>query len=161
MKTWTLQKGFPLVTVQRKGKELLVQQERFSLNMKPEIQPSDARWVPSLSPRYLFCTLRLKYFWMFYNHKFLRNLTRLSLSGNSLKNITFLPKYIYIPNRLCVTDWNIGKSDNLPVFSFYSSLWHIPLSYVTDEGNYSKYRSVSLLDKKSGLAIFNTFLKWN
>lgn len=45
MKTWTLQKGFPLVTVQRKGKELLVQQERFFLNMKPGIQPSDASYL--------------------------------------------------------------------------------------------------------------------
>ncbi|XP_006867951.1 PREDICTED: leucyl-cystinyl aminopeptidase [Chrysochloris asiatica] len=42
MKTWTLQKGFPLVTVQRKGKELVIQQERLFVNMKPEIQPSDA-----------------------------------------------------------------------------------------------------------------------
>ncbi|XP_076995199.1 leucyl-cystinyl aminopeptidase isoform X2 [Tamandua tetradactyla] len=41
MKTWTLQKGLPLVTVQRKGKELFVQQEKFLLNIKPEIQPSD------------------------------------------------------------------------------------------------------------------------
>ncbi|XP_010587897.1 leucyl-cystinyl aminopeptidase [Loxodonta africana] len=45
MKTWTLQKGFPLVTVQRKGKELVVQQERFFLNIKPEIQPSDASYL--------------------------------------------------------------------------------------------------------------------
>uniref|UniRef100_A0A8C2RPI7 Aminopeptidase n=1 Tax=Capra hircus TaxID=9925 RepID=A0A8C2RPI7_CAPHI len=67
MRTWSLQKGFPLVTVQRKGKQILVQQERFSLNVKPEIH----------------------------------------------------------------------------------SLWHIPLSYVTDGKNYSKHRSVSLLDKKS------------
>ena len=50
MRTWTLQKGFPLVTVQRKGKQILVQQERFSLNVKPEIQPSDARWEPTVSP---------------------------------------------------------------------------------------------------------------
>uniref|UniRef100_A0A5F9DP19 Aminopeptidase n=1 Tax=Oryctolagus cuniculus TaxID=9986 RepID=A0A5F9DP19_RABIT len=45
MKTWTLQKGFPLVTVQRKGKQLFVKQERFFLNMKPEIQPSDASYL--------------------------------------------------------------------------------------------------------------------
>ncbi|XP_027694270.1 leucyl-cystinyl aminopeptidase [Vombatus ursinus] len=32
MKTWTLQPGFPLVTVQRKGKQILVQQERFFLS---------------------------------------------------------------------------------------------------------------------------------
>nr|XP_015307205.1 PREDICTED: leucyl-cystinyl aminopeptidase isoform X1 [Macaca fascicularis] len=74
MKTWTLQKGFPLVTVQKKGKQLFIQQERFFLNMKPEIQPSDT-----------------------------------------------------------------------------SYLWHIPLSYVTEGRNYSKYQSVSLLDKKSGV----------
>lgn len=54
MKTWTLQKGFPLVTVQRKGKELLIQQERFFLNMKPEIQPSDARYTPTFSAYHLF-----------------------------------------------------------------------------------------------------------
>jgi len=45
MKTWTLQKGFPLVTVQRKGKELHVQQERYFLNIKPEIQPSDTSYL--------------------------------------------------------------------------------------------------------------------
>ncbi|KAM7147884.1 leucyl-cystinyl aminopeptidase isoform 1-T1 [Molossus nigricans] len=45
MKTWTLQKGFPLVTVQRKGTELLIKQERFFLNMKAEIQPSDASYL--------------------------------------------------------------------------------------------------------------------
>lgn len=83
MRTWTLQKGFPLVTVQRKGKQILVQQERFSLNVKPEIQPSDA-----------------------------------------------------------------------------SSLWHIPLSYVTDGKNYSKHRSVSLLDKKSGVINLTEEVQW-
>nr|XP_003920778.2 leucyl-cystinyl aminopeptidase isoform X1 [Saimiri boliviensis boliviensis] len=83
MKTWTLQKGFPLVTVQRKGKELFIQQERFFLNMKPGIQPSDA-----------------------------------------------------------------------------SYLWHIPLSYVTDGGNYSKYQSVSLLDKKSGVINLTEEVEW-
>ncbi|KAG8511619.1 Leucyl-cystinyl aminopeptidase [Galemys pyrenaicus] len=45
MKTWTLQKGFPLVTVQRKGKELIVQQERFFLNTKSDIQSSDASYL--------------------------------------------------------------------------------------------------------------------
>ncbi|XP_045755141.1 leucyl-cystinyl aminopeptidase [Mirounga angustirostris] len=45
MKTWTLQKGFPLVTVQRKGKELHVQQERYFLNIKPEIQHSDTSYL--------------------------------------------------------------------------------------------------------------------
>nr|XP_025147986.1 leucyl-cystinyl aminopeptidase isoform X3 [Bubalus bubalis] len=83
MRTWTLQKGFPLVTVQRKGKQILVQQERFSLNVKPEIQPSDA-----------------------------------------------------------------------------SSLWHIPLSYITDGKNYSKHGSVSLLDKKSGVINLTEEVQW-
>ncbi|XP_061280441.1 leucyl-cystinyl aminopeptidase isoform X2 [Bos javanicus] len=83
MRTWTLQKGFPLVTVQRKGKQILLQQERFSLNVKPEIQPSDA-----------------------------------------------------------------------------SSLWHIPLSYITDGKNYSKHRSVSLLDKKSGVINLTEEVQW-
>ncbi|XP_048667820.1 leucyl-cystinyl aminopeptidase [Marmota marmota marmota] len=77
MKTWTLQKGFPLVTVKRKGTKLFIQQERFFLNTKPEIQPLDT-----------------------------------------------------------------------------SYLWHIPISYVTDGRNYSKYRSVSLLDKKSDFESF-------
>lgn len=62
------------------------------------------------------------------------------------------------PNRLCVTDWNIVKSKILLMFSFNSYLWHIPLSYVTDGRNYSKHRSVSLLDEKSGLALIHTFL---
>ncbi|XP_055968445.1 leucyl-cystinyl aminopeptidase [Sorex fumeus] len=83
MKTWTLQKGFPLVTVQRKGKELHVQQERFFLNMKPDTQPSDA-----------------------------------------------------------------------------SYLWHIPLSYVTGGRNYSDYRLVSLLDKKSGVINLTVDAEW-
>uniref|UniRef100_G1RWG3 Leucyl-cystinyl aminopeptidase n=1 Tax=Nomascus leucogenys TaxID=61853 RepID=G1RWG3_NOMLE len=83
MKTWTLQKGFPLVTVQKKGKELFIQQERFFLNMKPEIQPSDT-----------------------------------------------------------------------------SYLWHIPLSYVTEGRNYSKYQSVSLLDKKSGVINLTEEVLW-
>uniref|UniRef100_H0WN20 Leucyl and cystinyl aminopeptidase n=1 Tax=Otolemur garnettii TaxID=30611 RepID=H0WN20_OTOGA len=83
MKTWTLQKGFPLVTVQKKGKELFIQQERFFLNMKPEIQPSDG-----------------------------------------------------------------------------SYLWHIPLSYVTEGRNYSKHRSVSLLDKRSGIINLTEDVQW-
>ncbi|XP_020033622.1 leucyl-cystinyl aminopeptidase isoform X1 [Castor canadensis] len=83
MKTWTLQKGFPLVTVQRKGMELSIQQERFFLNLKPDIQPSDA-----------------------------------------------------------------------------SYLWHIPISYVTDGRNYSKYQSVSLLDKKSGIINLTEQVQW-
>ncbi|XP_011905032.1 PREDICTED: leucyl-cystinyl aminopeptidase isoform X2 [Cercocebus atys] len=83
MKTWTLQKGFPLVTVQKKGKQLFIQQERFFLNMKPEIQPSDT-----------------------------------------------------------------------------SYLWHIPLSYVTEGRNYSKYQLVSLLDKKSGVINLTEEVLW-
>ncbi|XP_048186963.1 leucyl-cystinyl aminopeptidase [Perognathus longimembris pacificus] len=83
MKTWTLQKGFPLVTVKRKGMELYIQQERFFLNMKHEIQPSDA-----------------------------------------------------------------------------SYLWHIPISYVTDGRNYSKYQPMSLLDKKSGVINLTEQVRW-
>ncbi|MBZ3882684.1 Leucyl-cystinyl aminopeptidase [Sciurus carolinensis] len=83
MKTWTLQKGFPLVTVKRKGTKLFIQQERFFLNMKPEIQSSDT-----------------------------------------------------------------------------SYLWHIPISYVTDGRNYSKYRSVSLLDKKSDIINLTEQVQW-
>lgn len=45
MKTWTLQKGFPLVTVHRNRKELVVQQERFFLNMKPGVQPSGESYL--------------------------------------------------------------------------------------------------------------------
>ncbi|XP_038621574.1 leucyl-cystinyl aminopeptidase [Tachyglossus aculeatus] len=40
MQTWTLQKGFPLVTVKKKGKELFVQQERFFLS--PNSGPTSA-----------------------------------------------------------------------------------------------------------------------
>nr|XP_003479495.2 leucyl-cystinyl aminopeptidase [Cavia porcellus] len=83
MKTWTLQKGFPLVTVHRKGMELSIKQERFFLSMKPEIQSSDA-----------------------------------------------------------------------------SYLWHIPISYVTDGKNYSEYRAVSLLDKKSGIINLTEQVHW-
>ncbi|XP_005326197.2 leucyl-cystinyl aminopeptidase [Ictidomys tridecemlineatus] len=83
MKTWTLQKGFPLVTVKRKGTKLFIQQERFFLNTKPEIQPLDT-----------------------------------------------------------------------------SYLWHIPISYVTDGRNYSKYRSVSLLDKKTDIINLTEQVQW-
>ncbi|XP_024419079.2 leucyl-cystinyl aminopeptidase [Desmodus rotundus] len=83
MKTWTLKKGFPLVTVQRKGKELLIQQEQFSSNTKPEIPPSDA-----------------------------------------------------------------------------SHLWHIPLSFVAEGRNYSKYQFVSFLDKKSDVINLTEEVQW-
>lgn len=62
MKTWTRQKGFPIVTVQRKGTELLLQQERFFLNMQPEIQASDARYCPSFFPGHLVSTFKYKDF---------------------------------------------------------------------------------------------------
>uniref|UniRef100_A0A8C5KC74 Leucyl-cystinyl aminopeptidase n=1 Tax=Jaculus jaculus TaxID=51337 RepID=A0A8C5KC74_JACJA len=83
MKTWTLQKGFPLVTVQRKGTELFIQQERFFSGRKPEIYPVDA-----------------------------------------------------------------------------SYLWHIPITYVTDGRNYSEYRAVSLLDKKSDIINLTEQVQW-
>jgi hypothetical protein len=60
MKTWTLQKGFPLVTVQRKGTELLLQQERFFLRMQPESQPSDTRYHPLFFPACLLSTFGYK-----------------------------------------------------------------------------------------------------
>lgn len=147
MKTWTLQKGFPLVTVQKKGKQLFIQQERFFLNMKPEIQPSDTRYMPSFFSCHLFCTLS--------DHKFLWNLTRLSLPRNSLTKLTFLPIFFKKTNKSYVTNWN---NSNFPIFSLYSYLWHIPLSYVTEGRNYSKYQSVSLLDKKSGLTIMTVLI---
>ncbi|XP_010143303.1 PREDICTED: leucyl-cystinyl aminopeptidase-like, partial [Buceros rhinoceros silvestris] len=43
MKTWILHKGFPLVTVVRKGKVISVQQEKFLYHMEPENWTSDAR----------------------------------------------------------------------------------------------------------------------
>uniref|UniRef100_A0A8C8SF67 Leucyl-cystinyl aminopeptidase n=1 Tax=Pelusios castaneus TaxID=367368 RepID=A0A8C8SF67_9SAUR len=42
MKTWILQKGFPLVTVKREGKRLSVQQERFLRSVESENWTSDA-----------------------------------------------------------------------------------------------------------------------
>ncbi|XP_004703531.1 leucyl-cystinyl aminopeptidase isoform X1 [Echinops telfairi] len=45
MKTWTLQKGVPLVTVQRTKTGVLVQQESFFPNMNPEMQPSGASYL--------------------------------------------------------------------------------------------------------------------
>ncbi|NXX74294.1 LCAP aminopeptidase, partial [Urocolius indicus] len=43
MKTWILQKGFPLVTVVRKGKIISVQQEKFLYHVETENWTSDAR----------------------------------------------------------------------------------------------------------------------
>lgn len=40
MKTWTLQKGIPLVTVTRKGPYLLLRQERFLTT----VMPTDPLW---------------------------------------------------------------------------------------------------------------------
>ncbi|KAM6224309.1 leucyl-cystinyl aminopeptidase [Rhynchocyon petersi] len=45
MKTWTMKEGYPLVTVQRKGNELIVEQEKFFLNKKPEIQLSNESYL--------------------------------------------------------------------------------------------------------------------
>ncbi|KAM5298745.1 leucyl-cystinyl aminopeptidase [Ctenodactylus gundi] len=83
MKTWTLQKGLPLVTVQRRGTKLFIQQERFFVDAKTESPPADGRY-----------------------------------------------------------------------------LWHIPITYVTDGKNYSEYRSVSLLDKKSGVINLTEQVQW-
>ncbi|XP_074851396.1 leucyl-cystinyl aminopeptidase isoform X2 [Carettochelys insculpta] len=45
MITWILQKGFPLVTIQRNGKTLLVHQERFLRSVEPENWTSDASYL--------------------------------------------------------------------------------------------------------------------
>ncbi|XP_067425164.1 leucyl-cystinyl aminopeptidase isoform X2 [Emydura macquarii macquarii] len=45
MKTWILQKGFPLVTVKRKGKSLYIQQERFLRSVESENWTSDASYL--------------------------------------------------------------------------------------------------------------------
>lgn len=47
MKTWILHKGFPLVTVVRKGKNISVQQEKFLYRVEPENWTADARLLPS------------------------------------------------------------------------------------------------------------------
>lgn len=47
MKTWIVHKGFPLVTVVRKGKIISVQQEKFLYRVEPETWTSDARLLPS------------------------------------------------------------------------------------------------------------------
>ncbi|XP_061478670.1 leucyl-cystinyl aminopeptidase isoform X2 [Rhineura floridana] len=51
MTTWTLQKGFPLVTVKRKGKQIYLQQEKFVHNVELENQtlPSSYLWSIPLS----------------------------------------------------------------------------------------------------------------
>ncbi|KAM9250708.1 leucyl-cystinyl aminopeptidase isoform 2-T2 [Cariama cristata] len=45
MKTWILHKGFPLVTVVRKGKIISVQQEKFLYHVEPENWTSDASYL--------------------------------------------------------------------------------------------------------------------
>ncbi|NXH55771.1 LCAP aminopeptidase, partial [Rhabdornis inornatus] len=45
MKTWIGHKGFPLVTVVRKGKILSVQQEKFLFRVEPENWTSDASYL--------------------------------------------------------------------------------------------------------------------
>ncbi|XP_006885440.1 PREDICTED: leucyl-cystinyl aminopeptidase [Elephantulus edwardii] len=51
MKTWTLQNGLPLVTVQRKGRNVTVHQEKFI--MKPEIQPSNESYLWEIPLSYI------------------------------------------------------------------------------------------------------------
>lgn len=43
MKTWILHKGFPLVTVNRKGKVISLHQEKFSYRVEPDNWTSDTR----------------------------------------------------------------------------------------------------------------------
>lgn len=151
MKTWTLQKGFPLVTVQRKGKELHVQQERFFLNMKPDVQPSDARYISSFPAFYLFiffCILILKFLNVL-NPKF-----RETYYDCLFLRITWKCSPPYLPRQqILIKKINAGGNNDLPIHSFYSYLWHIPLSYITGGRNHSDGQLVSLLDKKSGLTI--------
>lgn len=45
MKTWTLQKGFPLVTIKRKGKRVNLQQEKFVHDTELENQTLRSRYV--------------------------------------------------------------------------------------------------------------------
>ncbi|TRZ09458.1 hypothetical protein HGM15179_017650 [Zosterops borbonicus] len=45
MKTWIVHKGFPLVTVVRKGKIISVQQEKFLYRVEPENWTSDASYL--------------------------------------------------------------------------------------------------------------------
>ncbi|NXD10857.1 LCAP aminopeptidase, partial [Nothocercus nigrocapillus] len=45
MKTWTLHKGFPLVTVVRRGRNISVQQEQFLYRVEPENWTSAASYV--------------------------------------------------------------------------------------------------------------------
>ncbi|NWI99553.1 LCAP aminopeptidase, partial [Crypturellus undulatus] len=45
MKTWTLHKGFPLVTVVRRGRNISVQQEQFLYRVEPENWTSAASYL--------------------------------------------------------------------------------------------------------------------
>ncbi|KGL74078.1 Leucyl-cystinyl aminopeptidase, partial [Tinamus guttatus] len=45
MKTWTLHKGFPLVTVVRRGRNISVQQEQFLYRVEPENWTSSASYL--------------------------------------------------------------------------------------------------------------------
>ncbi|XP_042304259.1 leucyl-cystinyl aminopeptidase [Sceloporus undulatus] len=49
MKTWTAQKGFPLVTVRREGKRIHLQQEKFVHNLENQTFPSRYLWHIPLS----------------------------------------------------------------------------------------------------------------
>ncbi|NXJ13158.1 LCAP aminopeptidase, partial [Odontophorus gujanensis] len=45
MKTWVLHKGFPLVTISRKGKIISLHQEKFSYRVEPDNWTSDASYL--------------------------------------------------------------------------------------------------------------------
>ncbi|NWW47267.1 LCAP aminopeptidase, partial [Pedionomus torquatus] len=53
MKTWILHKGFPLVTVVRKGKTISVQQEKFLYRMETENWTSDASYLWDIPLTYI------------------------------------------------------------------------------------------------------------
>uniref|UniRef100_A0A8D0GFF3 Leucyl-cystinyl aminopeptidase n=1 Tax=Sphenodon punctatus TaxID=8508 RepID=A0A8D0GFF3_SPHPU len=61
MKTWILQKGFPLVTVKRKGKTVYLQQERFLRSAGAENQTSDSSYLWHIPLTYTInnCSLHL------------------------------------------------------------------------------------------------------
>ncbi|XP_009274129.1 PREDICTED: leucyl-cystinyl aminopeptidase isoform X3 [Aptenodytes forsteri] len=59
MKTWILHKGFPLVTVVRKGKIISVQQEKFLYRMEPENWTSDASYLWHIPLTYITSSCNL------------------------------------------------------------------------------------------------------
>ncbi|XP_010288118.1 PREDICTED: leucyl-cystinyl aminopeptidase-like, partial [Phaethon lepturus] len=61
MKTWIMHKGFPLVTVIRKGKIISVQQEKFLYRMDPENWTSDASYLWHIPLTYITSSCNFTY----------------------------------------------------------------------------------------------------